>query len=352
MKAWRLDRPGGTLEFLDVPDPQPRPSAVLVRLQASPLLSYLKTFVAGGLEGYQPPPGPFTPGTNGIGVIAETGSDVYGLEPGQPVMLSPHVVANENVPEPAEALIGLTAEPPSAALLASWPDGTLAEFALAPAMAVTPIPAALRDTAPTTLAAISRCTVPYGGLLRTRLSAGETVIIHGATGAFGSAAVSVALAMGAARVVAAGRNADVLERLGELPRVYPVRMSGERAADTRALRDAAGGGADCALDMIGRADSSVGTLAVFDALGREGRLVLMGSMTVPLELNYADLLRTGREVLGNFMYPPQAPLRLLKLVAAGQLDLARIPVTTYPLAKLMTAMDEAERPGADLIVMT
>ena len=158
--------------------------------------------------------------------------------------------------------------------------------------------------------------------------------------------------MGAARVVAAGRNVEALDRLGELPRVYPVRMSGERAADTQALRDAGGGGADCALDMVGRADSSAGTLAVFDALGREGRLVLMGSMTVPLELNYADLLRTGREVLGNFMYPPQAPLRLLKLVAAGQLDLARIPVTTYPLAKLMTAMDEAERPAADLIVMT
>jgi hypothetical protein len=89
-------------------EPRPRSGAVVLQVQANPLLSYLKTFIAGGLQSYRPSPGPFTPGTNGIGVIAETESDVYGLEPGQRVMLSPHVVANENVPEPAEALIGLT----------------------------------------------------------------------------------------------------------------------------------------------------------------------------------------------------------------------------------------------------
>jgi NADPH:quinone reductase-like Zn-dependent oxidoreductase len=47
------------------------------------------------------------------------------------------------------------------------------------------------------------------------LKAGETVIVNGATGAYGSAAVLVALAMGATRVVAAGRKKETLDKLAE-----------------------------------------------------------------------------------------------------------------------------------------
>jgi alcohol dehydrogenase len=49
------------------------------------------------------------------------------------------------------------------------------------------------------LTAITRCIVPFGGLVRGRLSAGETVIVNGASGPHGSAAVLVALAMGCGR---------------------------------------------------------------------------------------------------------------------------------------------------------
>src|SRR5205814_9267176 len=109
---------------------------------------------------------------------------------------------------------------------------------------------------------------------------------------------------------------------------------------------------DCALDMIGRADSADGTLATLNALRRGGRMVLMGSMKVPLPIDYAQLPRSGKEILGNFMYPAQAPRRLLQLVASGQPDLAHIPVTTLPLAELPAAMRRAEEPGAPLVVMT
>ncbi|MGA9154065.1 MAG: hypothetical protein WBZ36_26080 [Candidatus Nitrosopolaris sp.] len=44
MKAWQLDRLGGTLSFKDIPIPEPRPGSVLVRIEASSLMSknYLK----------------------------------------------------------------------------------------------------------------------------------------------------------------------------------------------------------------------------------------------------------------------------------------------------------------------
>lgn len=194
--------------------------------------------------------------------------------------------------------------------------------------------------------------MPYGGLLRGRLAAGETLVVHGATGAFGSAAVLVGLAMGAGCVVAAGRNPDALASLSRLPRVRTVQMSGEPEADTAALRAAAGGGVHCGLDMVGRAGDPAGTLATLRSLGRGGRLVLMGSMTVPLALDYGEFMRSGRELIGNFMYPLDAPHRLLRLVEAGLLDLSLIPRRSFPLPELPAAMDAAEQSGAPLVVMT
>jgi alcohol dehydrogenase len=132
MKAWRLERLGGPLDFADVPIPEVRPGSVLVRIEASPLLSYFKDYVEGKLTFYSPPKGAFTPGTNGVGVIEAIGRDVWHLKLGQRVVLSPHFVAGENVDDPSQILIGLTAfGAGSATVQADWRDGSLAEFALA-----------------------------------------------------------------------------------------------------------------------------------------------------------------------------------------------------------------------------
>ena len=48
---------------------------------------------------------------------------------------------------------------------------------------------------------------------------GEAVVVIGATGAFGSAAVLLSCALGAERVVAAGRNAAVLQELTQIDRI-------------------------------------------------------------------------------------------------------------------------------------
>src|SRR5277367_4309555 len=62
MKAWRLDRLGGELRFEDVPMPEVRPGSILVRIEASTLMSYIKPYVAGRLPSYHVPAGGFTPG--------------------------------------------------------------------------------------------------------------------------------------------------------------------------------------------------------------------------------------------------------------------------------------------------
>src|SRR5437667_2666905 len=181
MKAWRLQRLGGELRFSDVRTPEPRPGSALVRIEASALMSYLKAYVEGKLPLYHPPPGPFTIGTNGVGVVDAVGRDVWHLKPGQRVVLSSHFVARENVEDPAHILIGLTAGAGAEPVLADWPDGTLAEYALMPVEAVTPAEG-LDNIDSAQLAAVTRCIVPYGGLLRGRLAPGETLIVNGTTG--------------------------------------------------------------------------------------------------------------------------------------------------------------------------
>lgn len=347
MKAWRLSRLGGDLTFEDIPVPEPRPGSVLVRVQAAGLLSYLKDYVQGLLPTYNAPKRPFTLGTNGVGEVTAVGRDVWHLKPGQRVMISPHLVARENVADPAQILIALTAMSPSAEpMLADWPDGTLAEYAVLPAAAVTPLEG-FDDVPATQLAVLMRFIVPFGGLLRSRLAPGETLVVTGATGAFGTAAVLLGVALGAARVIAAGRNPIALDEVARVAgsRVSPVALKGDIQADARAIREAAGGGAQVAFDMVGRARDPNATLAALHSLARGGRLVLMGSMTPDLPIPYGLVMWNDLEILGQFMYPATAYRRLLGLLRSGLLDITPIRPRVYPLPALREAMEAAANAG-------
>jgi alcohol dehydrogenase len=241
------------------------------------------------------------------------------------------------------------------ALQRDYRDGTFAELVRAPASVVTRVPEPLLDAPASSLAAISKFAVPYGGFLRAGLQPGERVIVNGASGYFGSAAALLALSLGAVRVVAAGRDRAALERLRESAdaRLLPVALSGDVDADARALREAAGGHADVALDIVGRAKDSRSTLSALRALRRRGRLVLMGSMTAPLELGVGEMLANEWAVLGNFMYPPEAPARLLELVAAGQLDVSKIRTKHFALTELEPALEAAAAMrGLDMTLLT
>jgi alcohol dehydrogenase len=324
-------------------------------MEAVPLLSYLGAYTEGTLP-YWYPPGPFTPGTNGVGTIEAVGADVYHFSPGQRVLVSPHLVANEISNEPVQILIGLTGiTPDSAQMLAVWRDGTLAERVLMPASVLAPLDG-LDSLAPERLAILGKFAVPIGGLLRGRLVPGETLIVNGASGYFGSAAVLLGLALGAERVVAVARSRAALDDLVRTagPRVVPVGLTGDTDADAKAVKEASGGGgAHLAFDQVGSASDPSSTLAALKALRRGGRLVLMGSMTVPLPLTYGEMMINDWEVIGNFMYQPSAFKTLASLIRSGQLDLDLVRISRFPLSELPEAMRKAAAMrGLDCTVVT
>lgn len=343
MKAWMLDQPGQPLLLRDIDTPHARPGTVLVRMEAVPLLSYTRDYLNGTLP-YAYPPGPFTPGTNGVGTIIETGAGVHHFRVGQRVAVNPYLTSTESVDAPAEILIGLTGiSADSGPLLQDFPHGTLREIAEFPAATLIPLDGLDRFSSDR-LATLSKFAIPFGGLRRGRLVAGETVAINGATGAFGSAAVLAALAMGASTVLALGRRAGPLESLARMGdgRVVPVVMTGDEGVDSAAIRNAAsGGGVDLAFDMVGQATSPNSTLAALLSLKRRGRMVLMGSMNVPLPLPYGAMLRNSWELIGHFMYASADYRALVAMVRAGQLSLDAIHVKRFPFDAIEQAIDAA-----------
>jgi alcohol dehydrogenase len=103
----------------------------------------------------------------------------------------------------------------------AWRDGTLAEFALAPVAAISLVE---DEAIPVDrLGTLGKLAVPAGGLLRGRLAPGETLVVIGASGSSGSAAVLLGCALGAEKVVAVGRNEAPLHHVARVagPRVRP-----------------------------------------------------------------------------------------------------------------------------------
>jgi alcohol dehydrogenase len=350
-KAWRLHAPDD-LRFDDVDTPTVAPDGVLVGIEAAMVLSYTGKVLSGSVP-YRLPPLPFVPGTNAIARVIAVGTNVSHVGSGERVFLSPHLRGDVPDPEPPQILIGLTATvttPAALALQARWRDGVFAEIAHWPAACVTPL-ARLDDRPATELIGLAKLIVPFGGLQRSGLRGGDTIIINGATGYFGSGAVLLAVAMGAGRVVAVGRNAAALQSLRATfgPRVSVAAVSGEAAHDLAIIRDAAGGAADVALDLLGSAKSTATTLSSLRALKRGGRLVIMGSADVPLEISFREMLANDWEIVGQFMYRRQAPGELAGLVASSLLDLGKIRVTTFRLAELKQAIEAAaSMQGLDL----
>jgi alcohol dehydrogenase len=193
--------------------------------------------------------------------------------------------------------------------------------------------------------------VSYGGLLAAHLQAGETVLISGATGNFGSAAVAVALAMGAGCVVAAGRNVAVLDDLVQRfgPRVQPVTLFGEEAAYRERMRQAAPGPIDCVFDILPPSVSTTVVRAALMAVRPYGRGVLMGGVGMlggaGLDLPYPWIMRNCITIHGQWMYPPDAPARMVGLIRSGLLALDQFAVTEFDLDHANEAVAHAAAHG-------
>jgi len=339
MKAAVLNAFGAPLDIQTLPDPVLGTGEVIVDMVAAGVTSYA-TNIFNGSRNYALEL-PVAPGAGGIGRVRATGPDATKLKVGDWVFCEPTIRARDNAAD--SILQGWTYRTEAALPLHRlYHHGSYAEQMLLPTENVTWI----GDIDPAQAGrwcALSRLLVPYGGLLAGGLKAGETLVVNGATGGFGGAGVAVAVAMGAGKVVAAGRNAGSLDELVRRfgPRVQAVQMTGLEADDRQRIIEAAGGPIDVVLDFLPREASASQVQAAILAVSPGGRIVLMGGVRSDLALNYTTLVHKELTLCGAWMYPRDAIPRMAQMVRAGLIDLARFELTEFGLGAANEAVAHA-----------
>jgi len=344
MKAAML-REFGPLQVETLPDLVPGTGEVVVDVVAAHVLSYTGE-VLRGERNYQFEL-PLVPGTGAIGRVRSTGPDATRLAPGDWVVCDITVRSRDDLLTPDIALQGWSARGQGGLrLMRHFRHGAFASQMMIPTENAIPIgPIAAADAG--RWCALDLLLVPYGGLVGVDLQPGETVLVSGATGNYGSAGVTVALAMGAARVVAPGRNEKVLDDLARRfgDRVRPVRLTGEVAADRRAMRAAGGGPVDVVLDLLPPQASAATVRTAVMTVREFGRVALMGGVGMlggeDLALPYPWLMRNSITVRGQWMFPRVAAPRLISLAQAGLIDLGQYQVTEFSLVEVNQAVAHA-----------
>ncbi|GME33429.1 putative quinone oxidoreductase [Neofusicoccum parvum] len=307
------------------PVPTAGPGSVVARVLAATVLPYTGAILSG--ERRYPLPLPLTPGAQAICRVVATGPDTTTLAPGSLILFDATIRARD---DPSVIFASGMMEGATAAARTlsrgEWRDSTYAEFARLPLENCIPVDEArLRALGYAVEDLLHACAMltPVGGLCDVGLRAGESVAIAPATGHFGGAAVHVALAMGA-RVVAMGRNEEVLARLRGLDetRVATVRISGDVEADAEALVEAAGGRLDVVLDISSpMAAGSTHFQSCVKALKFGGRISLMGGVADGMALSYGTILYQGLTVKGTWMCTREQAVGLVKMIEAGVLPL-------------------------------
>lgn len=220
----------------DVEPPLPGPGEVVVEVRAAGV-NYPDLLVMQGLYQFRPDL-PFSPGGEGAGVVAALGDGVEGVRVGDEVsFLSSHGAFREQVVLAAATLV---------------PKPSFMTFEESAAFAFT------------------YGTSYYALKQRARLEPGETVAVLGAAGGVGSAAVELAVAMGA-EVIAAASTEEKLEFCSGLGATGTINYATDDLK-TR-LRELTGGdGVDVIYDPVGGEHSE----AAFRAIAWNGRHLVVG----------------------------------------------------------------------------
>jgi len=217
-----------SLAPMDAPDTATLGPRDVVIAVESAQVGWVDLIMASGQYQHVPKP-PYTPGLEYAGTVAWVGADVS------------HVAVGDRVLND-----GLLSGPRSLGAYQRW--GGFASYAVAPAEAVLPIPGTL--TCDEACSLLGNYETAYHCLVtRGRVQAGETVLIHGAAGATGLAAVQVAKLLGAT-VIATGRSLDKLAIVAAQGADHVVALDGTPLRE-RVKALTGGRGVDVVYDGVG-----------------------------------------------------------------------------------------------------
>lgn len=277
MKAIRVRElgPPSVMKIENIEAPPPGRGQVLVRIHAAGV-NPVDTYIRSGAYAVKPAL-PYTPGTDGAGVVQNVGDEVMNVKTGDRVYT------------------------------ASTITGTYAELALCDARQVYPLPEGL------TFSQGAGIFVPYATAQRAlfqkaQAKAGETVLIHGGSGGVGTAAIQMARAAGLTVIATAGTQRGL-----ELVREQGADHAANHKEDgyTNTILDLTGGkGVDIVLEML----ANVNLGKDLTLLAPHGRVVVIGSRGA-VEINPRDAMAREAVVMGMVLWNA-TPAELSEIHAA------------------------------------
>ena len=307
MHAWLCDNPVGVdaLTWTELPTPQPAAGQVLVAIQAASL-NFPDLLIV--QNKYQiKPPLPFVPGAEYAGVVQAVGEGVTHLSVGDSV----------------------------ACLSGTGGFGT---HTLAPAALCLPLPPGF--SAVDGAAFIMTYATSHHALMdRAQLQAGETVLVLGAAGGVGTAAIQIAKAAGA-RVIAAASSDEKCALCTRLGADASINYSRQNLRDE--LKTLTGGkGPDVVYDPVG----GDYTEQAFRSIAWRGRYLVVGFAAGPIPALPLNLpLLKGASIVGVFWgdfakREPAANAAMMRELAGWYAQGRIKPVIdrTLPMAELKAA---------------
>jgi len=311
MKAIRVHQFGGpeVMHLEEVPDPRPGAGQVVVRVKAVGV-NPVDTYIRAGT--YTQPPLPYTPGLDAAGIVEAAGEGVKQVRPGDRVYLAGSL------------------------------SGTYAERALCETSQVQPLPPAV------SFSQGAGVSVPYATAYRAlfhraKAVPGEVVLIHGASGGVGLAAVQIACAAGLMVIGTTGTDQGrAVVREQGAHHVLDHRASGYLQ---QALAFTEGRGMDVILEML----ANVNLGKDLEALAKNGRVVVIGSRGT-VEIDPRDTMARDASILGMtvFNIPPVELVSIHAALVAGLANGTLRPVVRreFPLKDAPLAHRAVMEPGA------
>jgi len=250
------------MRIAETPTPRPGVGQVLVRVKAAGV-NPADTYMRNGAYAVKPPL-PYTPGTDGAGLVEAVGESVARVAPGDRVYLARSV------------------------------SGTYAEYALALETQVHPLPERV------SFAQGAGVYVPYGTAYRAlrqiaRVRGGEIVLVHGASGGVGIASVQMARALGLTVIGTAGsdKGLELVRREG----AHHALNHREPEYQQALLEITGGRGVNVILEML----ANVNLGADLKMLAPRGRVVVIGSRG-DVTITPRDLMARDASVHGFLLW--------------------------------------------------
>ncbi len=360
MIAARLHAYGKPMTLDRIAAPEPRPTDVVVEVKACGVVPNLARVISNFFGTLTPdnkmmPPLPAIFGLDPAGVVAKVGEQVFSVRPGERVYVNPARSCGsckmcrsgraEDCPSwTLQGYFGRSQE-----IMRAYPYGGLAQFITAPAAALVKLPDNVSFEA---AARFGYLGTAYAAMKKIGAGPGQSLLINGISGQLGLNAASLALAMGATKILGTGRNQSLLDRVKALAperiAVFsvtdaPSQPSSVSAGGTRGGADPLvswaktatdGHGVDGMIDCLPPGAPASAMMRALFCLRRGGRAVNVGAVMEALPINAFWMMTNRIGLQGSVWFTTAEGEDMAAMAAAGTLDLSILEHRVSPLSEV------------------